>query len=61
MHRVIDAILAFLDLDLGRTADTDHRYTARQFGQPLLQLFTIIVGGGLWRAAAWLARGLRVG
>ena len=31
-----DAVLAFLHLDLGRPADPDYRYAARQLGQPLL-------------------------
>jgi hypothetical protein len=36
MHRVIDPILTFLDLDLGRTADAE-RYAAGKLRQPLLQ------------------------
>ena len=47
MHRVIDAILALLHLGLGGAADADHCNAAREFGQPLLQLLTIVVGGGL--------------
>src|SRR5580700_1342949 len=46
MHRVINAILALLDLDLGRAADADHRDAARQLGQTLLQLLTVVVRGG---------------
>src|SRR5689334_24759004 len=46
MHRVIDAILALLHLDFGRAADADHGYAAREFGQTLLQLFTVVVRGG---------------
>src|SRR6202161_3185090 len=30
MHRVVDAVLLLLDLDLGRTADADERKPARQ-------------------------------
>src|SRR4029077_4303638 len=45
--RVINAILALLDLDLGRAADADHRDAARELGQTLLQLLTVVVRGGL--------------
>src|SRR5262249_13225232 len=47
MHRVIDAILALLPLDLGGAADADHRDAARELGKPLLQLLAVVVGGGL--------------
>src|SRR3954451_16123705 len=47
MHRVINAILALLDLDLGRAADADHRDAARELGETLLQLLTVVVRGGL--------------
>ena len=47
VHRVVDAILALLHLDLGRAADADHRDAARELGQPLLQLLAVVVGGGL--------------
>src|SRR3954464_11980491 len=46
MHRVVDAILALLDLDLGRAADADHRDAARELGKTLLQLLTVVVRGG---------------
>src|ERR1700733_14891022 len=46
MHRVINAILALLHLDLGRAADADHRDAARELGQTLLQLLTVVVRGG---------------
>src|SRR6266487_1821291 len=46
MHRVIHAILAFPHLDLGRAADADHRDAARELGQTLLQLLTVVVRGG---------------
>src|SRR6185295_11047511 len=42
MHRVIHAILALLDLDLRRAADADHRDAARELGQTLLQLLTVV-------------------
>src|SRR5207237_1353404 len=45
MHRVINAILALLDFDFGRAADADHRDAARELGQPLLQLLTVVVRG----------------
>src|SRR5262249_32924756 len=46
VHRVIDAILALLHLALGGAADADHRDATRELGQPLLQLFAVVVGGG---------------
>ena len=47
VHRVVDAILLLLHLDLGRAADADHRDAARQLRQALLQLLLVIVGGRL--------------
>src|ERR1700756_3799165 len=46
MHRVIDAVLALLHLDLGRAADADHRDAARKLGETLLQLLAVVVRGG---------------
>src|SRR5438874_11133689 len=46
MHRVINAILALPHLDFGRAADADHRDAARELGQTLLQLLTVVVRGG---------------
>jgi len=46
MHRVINAILALLHLDLGRAADADHRDAAGELGQTLLQLLAVVVRGG---------------
>src|ERR1051325_8583471 len=46
MHRVIDAILALLHLDLGRTADPDYRNASSKLCESLLQLLAVIVGGG---------------
>src|SRR5882757_5906225 len=46
MHRVINAILALLHFDFGRAADADHRDAARELGQTLLQLLTVVVRGG---------------
>src|SRR5207237_3223960 len=46
LHPVINAILALLDLSFGRAADADHRDAARELGQTLLQLLTVIVRGG---------------
>src|SRR5256885_1814618 len=46
MHRVINAILALLNLDFGRAADADHRDAARELGQTLLQLLAVVVRGG---------------
>ena len=44
MHRVIDAILAFLHLDLGGATHADHRNTAGKLRQALLQLLLVVVG-----------------
>src|SRR5712664_636180 len=46
MHRVINAVLALPDLDLGRAADADHRDAACELRQTLLQLLTVVVRGG---------------
>src|SRR5262245_14956465 len=46
IERVIDAVLALLHLDFGGATDLDHRYATSQFGQPLLQLLTVVIGGG---------------
>src|SRR4029077_15647179 len=46
VHRVIDAILALLHLDLGCTTYADHRDAARELGEALLQFLLIVVRGG---------------
>src|ERR1700730_8270188 len=46
MHRIIHAILALLDFGFSRAADADHRDTACELGQTLLQLLTVVVRGG---------------
>src|SRR5262249_39410259 len=46
VERVINAILAFLDLDLGGTADLDHRNAAGELGEALLELLTVVVRRG---------------
>src|ERR1700693_2268839 len=46
MHRVINAILALPHLDFGRAADADPPDAARELGQTLLQLLTVVVRGG---------------
>src|SRR5580700_5449014 len=46
-HRVFDAVLALLQLDLGGRAGLDHCNTAGQLGQPLLQLLAVVVGVGV--------------
>src|SRR5690606_8794895 len=43
---VVDAVLALLDLDLGRAADADDGDAAGQLGQTFLQLFLVVVRGG---------------
>src|ERR1700720_793981 len=47
VHGIIDAILALLHLDLRSTADADDRDAAREFGEPLLELLAVVIGGGL--------------
>src|SRR6516165_3365958 len=47
VHRVINAILALLHLDLGRATDADHRDAARELGQTLLQFLAVVIRGGL--------------
>ncbi|MNL62146.1 hypothetical protein D3C87_1861430 [compost metagenome] len=47
MKGVIDAVLLLFHLDFGGAADADDGDTAREFGETLLQLFAVIVGGGL--------------
>jgi len=46
VHRVINAILALLHLDFGLATDADHRNAARELGQTLLQLLTVVVRSG---------------
>ena len=46
MHGVIDAVLALLHLDLGRTSDAYYRDPAGELGQPFLQLLAVVVRGG---------------
>jgi hypothetical protein len=41
---VLDAVLALLELDLGRRTGLDDRTTAGQLGQALLQLLAVVVG-----------------
>ena len=48
VERVFDAVLAFLHLDFGGTADLDHRNAAGQLGQTFLQLLLVVVRGGLF-------------
>jgi hypothetical protein len=47
VHGVLDAVLALLHLDLGRSADADDGDVARELGRPLLQLLAVIIGCGL--------------
>src|SRR5205814_3178378 len=39
------AILALLDLDLGRSSNLDHRNATGELGEPLLQLLAIVIRG----------------
>src|SRR5690606_33787452 len=43
-HRVLDAVLALLELDLGGSAGLDDGDATGQLGQPLLQLLAVVVG-----------------
>src|SRR3954453_23481611 len=43
---VLDAVLALLELDLGRRTGLDDRNTAGQLGQALLQVLAVVVGVG---------------
>jgi len=47
VHRVVDAILALLHLDLGGPADADYCNVAGELRQPLLKLLLVLVGRGL--------------
>ncbi|PRD36849.1 UNVERIFIED_CONTAM: hypothetical protein NCL1_07485 [Trichonephila clavipes] len=44
---VIDAILLFLQLDFGGGTDLDHGHAAGQLGHAFLQLFLVVVAGGV--------------
>src|SRR5256886_3237780 len=46
MHRVINAISALPHLDFSGAADADYRDAARELGQALLQLLTVVVRCG---------------
>ena len=46
-ERVLDAVLALLELDLGGRADLDDGHAAGQLGQALLELLAVVVAGGL--------------
>ena len=50
MHRVVDAVLALLDLDLAVAADADDGDPARQLGETLLELLAVVIGGRLLQA-----------
>ena len=47
VQRVLEAGLLFLHLDLGGRADLDHRDAAGELCDALLQLFLVVVGGGI--------------
>ena len=47
LHRVFDAVLLLLELDLGGGTDLDDRHAARQLREPLLELLTVVVGVGV--------------
>src|SRR6185312_11936474 len=43
VQRIVDAVLALLDLDLGRTTDLDHGNAAGELGETLLELLTVVI------------------
>src|SRR4029077_6439870 len=47
VHGVLAASLLFLQLGFGCRAPLDHRYAADQLGETLLQLFLVVVRGGV--------------
>ena len=49
---VLDAGLLFLHLDLGGRADVDLGHAAGELGEPLLELFAVVVAGGVLDLAA---------
>ena len=50
--RVLDAVLALLELDLGVGTDADDPDAAGELGEPLLQLLAVPVGVGVVDLAA---------
>src|SRR6185295_11381909 len=52
VHRVLDARLLLLHLDLGRRADADDRDAADELGQTLLELLAVVIRRGLLDLAA---------
>ena len=44
MQRIVDAVLSLPDLKFASAANPDHCDAARQLGDPLLQLFKIVIG-----------------
>ena len=48
MERVLDPRLFLLHLGLGCGADIDHGHSADDLGQPLLELFLVVIRGGLF-------------
>ena len=48
VHGVFDASLLFLQLGFGCRADLDDRNAADQLGKALLELFLVVVGGGVF-------------
>src|SRR6185503_16148619 len=52
VHRIVDAVLALLDLDLAGAADADDCDAAGKLGQPLLQLLAVVIRGRLFDLCA---------
>src|SRR5258705_7807228 len=52
VHGVLNASLLFLQLGFGRSANLDDGNATDELGQPLLQLFAVVVGSGVFHLEA---------
>ena len=52
VHRVFDTGLLFLHLGFGSCTDLDDGDAADELGEALLELLTVVVGGGLFDLSA---------
>src|SRR5690606_15963418 len=43
MHRIVDTVLALLDLDLGCATDADDRHSARELSETLLEFLAVVI------------------
>jgi len=51
VHGVLNASFLFLQLGFGCCSHLDDRNAANQLGKALLELFLVVVGGGVTRSA----------